>query len=256
MTNEDLAVKIKEGKAKDYYIPVLWERIGRLANMLAKDYYYSHRLSCMAAGVEMDDLKQESYFGFLDAIRYYNPEKDVLFTSYMSYPLKNCFDSLCDRRTQRGKNAPLNNSVSLLDPIGEEDLTLLDMLEDKTAADEFKQIELLDYTVRLRSDLEECINSLNQKQQEVIRSRYFLEMSFADIAEMQKATTQICRTRETEALRKLRRGMAAARLQKYHDDIISRYSYKGSFGSWRNSGSSSVERAVLKMEEAAEMVAY
>ena len=150
----------------------------------------------------------------------------------------------------------MNKAKSFNIPVGEEDLKLEDMLEDETALDAFQSVVDLDYTKRLHSDLEDCINTLNQNQQEVIRCRYFSGMSFSDIAEHQNIKESLCRNREIEALRKLRRGKNFARLQKYRDDIIASHAYKSSFNLWRDTGCSSVEHTVLKMEKAAERWAY
>ena len=254
MTNEELVLIIKNGN--DELLPSLWERVERFAVSKAKIYYNSHSQLCAAVGVVLDDLQQEAYFAFLDAVRYYDPEKDLLFISYMGYPLLNAFNGLCGQRTAKDREDPLSKSKSLNTPIGEDDLTLEDMLEDETAGNAFCNVEELDYTKRLRSDLEQCIDTLNHNQQEVIRCRYFSGMAFRDIAERQNVKEKLCRSRETEALRSLRRGKSLATLQKYRDDIISRYGYNGSFGLWRDSGCSAVEYAVLKREEAAERLAY
>lgn len=254
MTNEEMVMVIKGGN--DELTPSLWERVERFAHIKATDYYHLHTDLCARAGVTLDDLKQESYFAFMAAVNYYDPDKGFLFLSFMTYPLLKAFNGACGLITQKGKSEPLNNFKSLSTPVGEEDLTLEDMLEDETAGEGFQSIEELDYAKRLHSDLEDCINTLNQNQQEVIRCRYFSEMSFSDIAEHQNINESLCRNRELEALRKLRRGKNFARLQKYRDDIITSHAYKSSFALWRDTGCSSTEYAVLKREKAAERWAY
>lgn len=254
MTNEELVMIIKGGN--DELTPSLWERVERFAYVKATDYYYLHTDLCARAGITLDDLKQESYFAFMAAVNYYDPDKGFLFMTFMNFPLQNAFNGLCGLRTKQGRENPLNKAKSLNTPVGEEDSTLEDMIEDKTAVDSFQRIEELDYTKRLHSDLEDCINTLNQNQQEVIRCRYFSDMSFSDIAEHQNINKSLCRNRELEALRKLRRGKNFARLQKYRDDIITSHAYRSGYGLWRNSGCSSTEYIVLKMENAAERMAY
>lgn len=254
MTNEELVMVIKGGN--DELTPSLWERVERFAHVKATDYYYLHTDLCARAGVTLDDLKQEAYFAFMAAVNYYDPDKGFLFLSFMTYPLLKAFNGACGLITQKGKLEPLNNFKSLSTPVGEEDLTMEDMLEDETAGEDFQSIEELDYTKRLRSDLEECIDTLNPDQAYTIRERYFEGMNTRQIAERHGITEGLCRGRETEALRHLRRGKNYAKLAKYQNDIISRFAYKSSFSLWRDSGCSSVEYTVLKMEKAAERLAY
>lgn len=254
MTNEELVMVIKGGS--DELAPSLWERVERFAYAKATDYYWLHTELCAKAGVTLDDLKQESYFAFVAAVNYYDPDKGFLFMTFMNYPLQTAFNSACGTRTQAGRKSLLNGAKSLKTPVGEEDLTLEDMLEDVTASDEFQRIEDLDYTKRLRSDLEECIDTLNPNQADTIRKKYFCGMNTRQIAERYGITEGLCRGRETEALRHLRRGKNFARLQKYREDIIASHAYRGGFDLWRDTGCSSVEHTVLKMEKAAERMAY
>lgn len=254
MTNEELVMVIKGGS--DELAPSLWERVERFAYAKATDYYCLHTELCAKAGVTLDDLKQESYFAFMAAVNYYDPDKGFLFMTFMNYPLQTAFNSACGTRTQAGRKSLLNGAKSLNTPVGEEDLTLEDMLEDVTASDEFQRIENLDYTKRLRSDLEECIDTLNPDQAYTIREKYFCGMNTRQIAERHGITEGLCRGRETEALRHLRRGKNREKLKVYQDDIISRCGYKSSYGLWRSSGCSSTEYAVLKREKAAERWAY
>lgn len=254
MTNEELVMVIKGGN--DELAPSLWERVERFAYAKATEYYYSHTELCARAGVTLEDLKQETYFAFMAAVNYYDPDKGFLFLTFMTYPLQTAFNSACGLRTQKGKQEPLNNAKSMSTPVGEEDSILEDMLEDKTAGEGFQCIEDLDYTKRLRSDLEECIDTLNPEQAYTIRERYFDGRNFRQIAEKHGITEGLCRGREAEALRHLRRGKNYAKLAKYQNDIISRFAYKSSFSLWRDSGCSSTEYTVLKREKAAERWAY
>ena len=73
MTNEELVMVIKGGN--DELTPSLWERVERFAHVKATDYYYLHTDLCARAGVTLDDLKQESYFAFMAAVNYYDPDK-------------------------------------------------------------------------------------------------------------------------------------------------------------------------------------
>lgn len=250
MSNEELAVMIKAGNHK--CINVLWEQVEKFAMAKARDYFYLHQWICAAAGITIEDLEQESYFGFLDAIRYYEQEKDLLFISYMGFPLQNAFNRACCRRTKQARENPLNNSKSLNMPVGDDDVTLEDLILDETSEDGFRRIEDLDYQERLHNDLEACICELEPDQQDVIRCHYFCCMTIKDIAEKKNIQEMRCQSIENNAMRKLRSYKNRMKLQKYKDDIILRYGYKSSYSLWKEKGTSSTEYAAIKRENAEE----
>lgn len=84
MTNEELWAAGK--------LPELWEAVARLLYQFARKFYLHHGKDvCSRHGVTLEDLQQECYFAFLDAVRAYNPEKGFRFTSYLSRHAQNRF---------------------------------------------------------------------------------------------------------------------------------------------------------------------
>ena len=83
-TNEELAMMIQDGdKAR---IPELWERVRGLYMKKAFAYFHNHAALCARCGVDLDDVKQQSFFAFLHSIEQYEPECELAFTSYINYP--------------------------------------------------------------------------------------------------------------------------------------------------------------------------
>ena len=68
MTNEELALKIQNGERD--LIPPLWEQVERFIYLKSENWYWQHEETCIRCGVALDDLKQVSYFAFLDAISF------------------------------------------------------------------------------------------------------------------------------------------------------------------------------------------
>lgn len=250
MTNEELASLIQEGNTA--LLPSLWEQVERFTAAKARDYFNLHPLTCSASGVTLEDLQQEAYFALLDAVRYFEPEAGHTFLTYMRYPLQNAFNALCGRRTQRSRQAPLNHSKSLYTPIGEEDITLADTLEDESAAEDFQQAEAAIYHKQLHNALEECLSTLPEIQEAAIRCRFYEGLTIAQTGEKIGLSRTQSRNREYEGLRALRTGKNRKRLEPFREDIISRHAYHGSFASWRDRGMSSTEYTVLKLEQARE----
>lgn len=216
MTNEELVECIKTGE--ENLIPVLWGKVEKWVNIKAKDWYEKYLKRCSHAGVNIDDLKQVAYFAFLDAVKYYDPEKEYSFITYMRYPLMNHFGLLCGFNA--GKKHLLNDAISLNMPTGEDDITLEDAIEDETAVMEFQSIERSYYIKQLHDDLEKCLSNISGLYADVIRARYWENMSFKDIAIKIGKTEKVCRARETEGLRQLRTGKNRMLLNPYMDEIL------------------------------------
>lgn len=249
MTNEELALKIQNGERN--LIPTLWEQVERFIYLKSENWYWQHEETCIRCGVALDDLKQVSYFAFLDAIRYYTSADSYKFLTYLVFPLRNRFNEACGIRTKAQAQRPLNRCKSLnaAVPGFEEGITYEDTIIDELAAEDFQRAEDGIYNEQLRSVLDECLATLPEVQSAVIRYRYFEGLTVEKAGERVGLTYVQCRNRETEGLRKLRRGKNRERLEVFAEDIISRYAYYGSYSLWRATGTSSTEYTALKLIE-------
>lgn len=246
MTQEEMAAMIQNG-ASEYIVP-LWEAVEKLVYMIARKYYYGHQEICAKAGVEEQDLLQESFFGFLLAVQYFKPDSGCKFTSFLDLPLKNCFNDMCGMRTQRDRKDPVNSAVSIDMPIGEDGITLADTVPDPAAEDDFFSLEARLDQQRLRSDLDECLSKLPPLQAEAIRARFYDNLSCRAAGEKLGVTWSTIRAREADGLRNLRRGANIHRLRKYREEIISSAIHGTGFFAWDKHRTSSVEYAVLRLE--------
>lgn len=244
MTNEEVVALIKEGH--NTFLSMLWEQVEKFAYAEAKAYFFKFQEVCTSAGVALDDLKQESYFAFLKALETYDPDKGYKFITYMGYPLQNAFKELSGIR---GKSEPMNSAKSISEPIGEDELTLEDTIEDKQAKAAIDLIVASVYNEQLRSDLEECLNRLPIEQAYVIRQYYYEGKSFKSIAEELAISEKLCRYKQRDGLQKLRRGRNRKLLEQYREDILSgSVNYRGGLSLWKTTGCSCVELSAAKLE--------
>ena len=173
MTNEEFALKIQNGERN--LIPTLWEQVERFIYLKSENWYWQHEETCIRCGVALDDLKQVSYFAFLDAIRYYTSADGYKFLTYLVFPLRNRFNEACGIRTKAQAQRPLNRCKSLnaAVPGSEEGITYEDTIIDELAAEDFQRAENGIYNEQLRSVLDECLATLPEVQSTVIQYRYF-----------------------------------------------------------------------------------
>jgi RNA polymerase sigma factor (sigma-70 family) len=218
----------------------------RFAWFHADRYIVLYGEYCKKAGIEVDDLVQESYFALLDAVQAYDPKSGYKFLAFMKYPIKNRFNELVGFRTAKGRNDILSHSTSLDKPVdGTEDIILGDSIPDAGAKADMESVIEKDYRRRLHNDLQKCIEELPDEQQEVIKMRYFRENSFEEISLCTNKQHNVVRALKDKGIGKLRRDK---RLKIYREEIMSR-AYRGSFSSWLHTGTSSTEKAAMMLSD-------
>lgn len=250
MTNEALCLSIKQGNKQ--YITDLWNGIYKFVHMKSNSFYNMHSALCIRSGVTTDDLVQDGFFAMLYAIKAYDESKGYKFITYMSYPLQTRFISLIGYRTSKSQKEPLNRSDSLDMPIGEteEDGTLNDIIEDKTAIEPFTCIEDNEYLERLKADISTVLDRLSEQERDVIIKRFYGNMTYKEILECTDINTlSYARDVLSKALRKMRNPATGRELRKYRDDVIT-YSYRHTGVSHFNATwTSSTEKAALYLDE-------
>lgn len=248
--NEELAYRIQQGQKE--YTPQLWEQSKRFAYLQAKKYYTEKKELCIAAGLTLEDLEQQSYFAFVKAIKYYSPASGYKFLTFLRYPLQQEFNSITGMRTASGRKSTLKAAVSLNQPLTREDeeLTLQDIIEDCTATQAFTDCIEGIYQEELHEALQDCLDRLTERQRKVITCVYYGNMTRAEAAKEAGCKATQATAAERNGLYTLRNGWCQSRLKEFAQDIItSRAMYHSGFTAWKNKGMSAPEYAVLRMEK-------
>jgi len=208
MTNEELAVMVQEDpKRRRELLPILWENVRGILYGKARGFYARHRESCTRRGVELADVDACLWEVLLDAAAAYNPEREALFVSYLSYPFKNRVSELLGIRTERGRMEPLNRADSLNRPLDADDSDggeLLDLVSDPGAA--FLEDLLDDLNAEQEARiLHEAVNRLPDQLREIITGYYFEGQTLAALAATQGVSFERIRQRRRKALEQLRK---------------------------------------------------
>lgn len=126
MTDEDLVRAYKENANQDA-ANILYERY--------KDTVKHKATALFITGGDKDDLIQEGMIGLFNAVRDFDLERNVKFTTFASICIERQMQNAI-KASNRQKNFPLNAYISLDQPVGtgdEGDMTIGDNL----AADDF-----------------------------------------------------------------------------------------------------------------------
>lgn len=241
MTNEELAVLIQQGD--NGLLPQLWEQVRKFVAMMAKRHYekFENKHGC-----ELDDLIQSGYFGLIEAVRYYKPERGFKFLTYLDLTLKTAFNETLGVR--RYKRDWLNYAASLDMPVGEDDdISLLDMIGDLTPGKaDIGELVCEDvWNQELRAALDEAMTILSKKQRELLTMRYYFGMSLKQIAEIRECSRQCIAQRHQDALERIYYSKYSKVLEGFLPDYKPDPYHKTGYLAWKESGFSSEEAFLI-----------
>lgn len=216
MTNEELVSLIREGR--DDLTPKLWEQIRYFVKGYAGAYYNRSAEAFRSCGADLEDLEQECYFAFLDALKQYDPGKGFTFITFLKYPIRARGAYLLGIRNGAGKNnKPLDNSLSLDAPINDTDgspLTFLDTVPDPEAQQAFEEALQQIADDQTRAVLSAALQKLSERERGVIIKEFFEGMTQKQIAEIYGVSSERVRQIKTGALRRLRANTALKLLRE------------------------------------------
>ena len=250
MTNEELAVQAKTGDRDA--MARLWEQNRGLLATMFRELAGKAGARMAAMGVTWEDVEQSFFLAISLAVRLYEPERGVLFSSFLRYPVKAVFFDLVGWRTEHQKRDPLGQCASLDEPVSGEDGSQTsrgELVPDPAAGRQFEDTEERLYTEQLHAALEDCISTLDEHRATVIRARYFENKTLSEIGERLGVNTSRAGRLERDAMRKMRSGRNIQRLRQYREMIISKHAYHGTgLSAWKYGGGSVEERTLVYLE--------
>ena len=240
MTNEELAIKIKNGEKE--LTEELWNSIRRLIAKKAIAYFIGSSDHC---GNEIDDYIQSGYFAMIDAVNAFKPETGYKFTTFLYFHLKNRFREITGKRTS--KKDPLNDSISLdskLDDTKDGD-TLIDIVP--AARDEIEEIEDKIWNEQLNKALEKALKDLNKDEETIIRLEFFSNISLKAISELKNIPYDEIFKKRKKAFDTLRKNNYKTRLEAFID--LNTDFFKGNgLSTFNSTNTRGIERTVIKRD--------
>lgn len=192
MTNEEMAIQIQLGH-NEYYSK-LWDSVHRL---MYKILHSKTNAIPLPNYISREDLEQEMYFAFCNAIQAYDDTKPYKFTSYLEYQIMNAVRSALPSK-------PLKE-YSYNQTAGEDEETeLIDFIPDSTAAERTQDIELTDIQMQTR----QAVSELPERERQAITLYYFKGIGYKQIAETTGVALNMARNRVRKGLNILRQNKA------------------------------------------------
>lgn len=290
MNNEDVVRKIQAGETEligDLYLENL-PYIRKIVNKYSNDNNY-------------EDLLQESYFGIVEAVKRFDPNRDVSFLSFASYHIKavllnylRCNDSnvylpsyLAEREraykafvnefaVKHGRNPSIHeiqlNTDLSIEQIKEVEKALVisqgsksiyDKVMNQTA--DIEGLRIIDSIIDPDNGIDDLIDDIEKRElsetlwtivkrlpdneSDIIQYRYNNGASLKVCSQVFGLSTERIRQIEKRGLKRLRTAYRKE-LQPYLNDYIYQQGLKHTgLRAFKGSFESSVERAVIKLDE-------
>ena len=203
MTDEELVVRIQAGELDR--LPEMWKQVSNFVDMQAGK---RARALYGFGGVTAEDLYQSGYIALVNAIDSYKIGGGMPFIGWLALYLKRAFAEAGGFKYSRCAHDPLHRAGSLDAPfqVGEgKPVTLIDTLPDTCADQDLQDVEDRVWLEQLRAALDTALAELPDKQNELLRRRYYTGQTLKQItADMGIGETTVYRW-EKEAFQKLRR---------------------------------------------------
>ena len=240
MSNEELVRRAKAGDQDA--LALLWEQNQGLLHTLFHNLVIKTRDRMTSAGVTWEDVEQCFFLAIAFAVEHYDPERGILFASFLKYSVKTVYFDLIGFRSKRALNEPLTQSSSLDEVMPDGESTRGDLIPAPPDED----IDEAIYTEQLRNELERCLSTLEPQQANAIRCRYFKQLTLAETGKKLGCNAEYVRALENKGMRKLRAPQNIRKLRPYH--VLTESAYHGTgLTAWKYAGSVQ-ERTVMMLE--------
>ncbi len=177
MDNEKLAAAAKTGDNEA--LMELWQSVRRVCFRIAGRYGSLP----FRAGLDDDDLTQELFLAYYAALMAFDPESGYRFTTFLTYHTQNAIRSVLGIRCKSRKLPPA--PLSLDEPVGEtEDSdTRGSLVPDPDVGRAFENVENNVWCEQLHDALDQCLETLEVRQAEVVKGTYYEGLTAAEVGE-------------------------------------------------------------------------
>lgn len=252
MSNEELVAEIQSGSVE--LMGQLWDQVAGLIKWKAKRIMTVLE-GCPGRGVEFEDLCQSGYLAMVAAVDTYDPAAGGTFSTWLMYHLKKTFADVIGYRTQKGRQEPLNNYLSLDTPLtGDTDSDdLMDVVADPAGLQWREHIEESMWRKQLLEAVGAALSTVPEQYREILRLRYWENMTLEDISKRLGISKERVRQTVNQAIRRLRRSGKVSQLYPFYNFDF--YSGNG-LGSFRHGGMSVQERYMVVAEKRREQECF
>lgn len=242
MTNEDLAVRIRQGERE--LLPELWAGVEKFVAVKAGQ---CARQLDGYGGVTAEDLYQCGYLAMLEAVKTFDPAAGAKFLTWLKYHLRSAFAQTAGYRSK--KRDPLNMADTLDAPLSEDDsATLADFVACDWAEEDYQDAERRIWLEQLHDTVKRALDALPDAEREIITGHHLEGLTLQKLAEWRGVSPNAIRERERRGFRRLRENARKNRLRDFVEEQTPYYLHVG-VNRFNSTGSSSVETIAIIRED-------
>lgn len=199
---KDLVIKAQNGDKQA--VKILWDKVKRLAYKKCLKWYNHNPNRFIRLGLTIDDLKQECYIAMVECLEHYKNDRGRTFGSYYyNYFVTKALSELAGLRNKKDK---LLLDIKYIDESREnqEEYTLLDIIEDDTAVQDFEEVEHKIKIKQLHTVLDEIMTKeLSENEKQVIENTYYKNLTLKHTGMLINKSIERVRQIQCRALRKM-----------------------------------------------------
>ena len=238
MTNEEIAGRIQQGEAG--LMDRLLEQNRGFIYKVARRYL---PIAIRNRGMDLEDLAQAACIGMIEAVPAWDTERGAFLTVAIYYMTCSIRQELGISTTkQRFENQEPPMLLSM--PAGKDESgdSLLDLVQDTTAADPQQAAEQADMQRIVRSAVED----LPDKQRNIVRAYYLEGRSMADLSGLIGCSIEKAEQLKRIGIKALRRNKQLCLLWMEYDAAA--FATR-TYAAWKNTHTSTVEAATMRREQ-------
>ena len=224
ITTDEIAVRAKSGNNED--LSTLWKEVEPFIKWCSQKYYTAIRKS-RSFQIDLDDMVQAGALALYNAVDYYDPEKGLSFVTVLKWFHKREVYKLCGWQSRhdpdtgqyyiKNRNDAMLRCCSLDAPTelldGDEPYYL--QIIDPYSSRQYEMIERRIFNEQLRSEIIKTLESLPEKDADVIRALYLENMTITSYAEVLGITFQAVSTRKKTAINHIKQSPAVIELSEF-----------------------------------------
>ncbi len=158
---DDISILAMQAKKDRNVISQLWSKVYRLVVGTCNNFWKVNTEAKRRC--ELDDLIQESYLFFEEAIEKYEPDRGMKFSSYLMFYIKKACRSAIRCLTQKQQNDPIFQCESLDAPIQKgEDITIGEMVSDENSEKCYDDIDSSDAVILILEQVKKINGGMNK----------------------------------------------------------------------------------------------
>ena len=194
-----MACQVQQGNIE--LMSELWGAVSEYLYSCAAFFFYRHKDYCAACGVELSDLKQQTYIAYVESFQGFDSSRGD-YKTYLRYVFQNCIRPML-------KRTAFNKAVQ---PVSDDETSLSDIVENIPDVAALDSIDQLENKIAVSSAVNTALESLTNKEKTVIKSIYYDNITQEDVAVSLGVTGQSVSQLKHNAFRKLRKRQDLSRL--------------------------------------------